>query len=376
MKLTRQTVFLLFTLVLGASLVASGADPKPLLDKLRAVGPEAVGSRQAAAAWEKLAEMDADRLPAILTALDGAGPIAANWIRTAADAVVQRALKSGRNLPMADLERFVFDREHNPRARRLAYEYLVQVDTSAPDRLLPHMLDDPSVEIRRDAVARAIDDAFQVAQLSGSAQAVPLYRRALTAARDLDQIRLIAKSLRDSGEQLDLPRHFGFIVRWKLIGPFDSAGGRGYDIAYPPEQEIDFEASYQGKHGTVQWVDHVTADEYGEVDLNRALVEEKGVAAYAAAEFLCDGRCEGEFRFASSNATKVWLNGDLAAAHKVYHAGSQIDQYQTNADLKSGRNIILVKVCQNEQTQSWARDWSFQFRVCDATGGAILSQDR
>jgi hypothetical protein len=53
-----------------------------------------------------------------------------------------------------------------------------------------------------------------------------------------------------------------------------------------------------------------------------------------------------------------------------------MDQYVSPAVLRPGRNVILVKVCQNEQTQSWAREWSFQLRVCDATGGAVLSSGR
>jgi hypothetical protein len=44
--------------------------------------------------------------------------------------------------------------------------------------------------------------------------------------------------------------------------------------------------------------------------------------------------------------------------------------------LKKGRNEILVKICQNEQTEDWAQTWDFQLRVCDALGTAVLSQDR
>jgi hypothetical protein len=39
--------------------------------------------------------------------------------------------------------------------------------------------------------------------------------------------------------------------------------------------------------------------------------------------------------------------------------------------LKKGHNEILLKVYQNEQTESWAEEWSFQLRVCDALGGAV-----
>jgi hypothetical protein len=66
----------------------------------------------------------------------------------------------------------------------------------------------------------------------------------------------------------------------------------------------------------------------------------------------------------------------LIDEHNVYHAGSQMDQYMCRATLKAGRNVILIKVCQNDQPQDWARSWSFQLRVCDSTGGAVLSTDR
>jgi len=35
-----------------------------------------------------------------------------------------------------------------------------------------------------------------------------------------------------------------------------------------------------------------------------------------------------------------------------------------------------VKVCQDGQTKDWTKEWQFQFRVCDATGTAILAVDR
>jgi len=48
------------------------------------------------------------------------------------------------------------------------------------------------------------------------------------------------------------------------------------------------------------------------------------------------------------------------------------NKYVAAAKLRAGENVVLVKVCQNEQTESWARGWQFALRVCDATGGAVL----
>ena len=39
--------------------------------------------------------------------------------------------------------------------------------------------------------------------------------------------------------------------------------------------------------------------------------------------------------------------------------------------LKKGENVIVLKVCQNDQKEPWAQDWKFQMRVCDDTGGPL-----
>ena len=356
------------------ALPAVGDDLEGLLKTIQAVGPKGAGNRPAARAWEQLARADAEKLPAILAGLDGAGPLAANWIRTAVDAIAEDQLRRGGRLPAEGLEGFVLDRRHSPRARRLAYEWLVRVDPSAPQRLLGGMLDDPSLEIRRDAVARRIEQADSLQERQRE-KAAAVYREALTAARDLDQIRLLAGRLRKLGLTVDLPRHFGFVVRWKVIGPFDNTDEKGFDAVYPPERQLDLGARCEGKHGEVKWIEHVTGHEYGRVDLNKVLEEEKSVVAYATAEFVSKGRQEVEFRAGSHNAVKVWLNGRLVYGRNVYHMGSHIDQHVSRVVLEPGRSVILVKVCQNRIMEDWGRYWGFQFRVCDSKGTAVLSAD-
>ena len=363
-------------LAAASAVTAAAADLDPLIETLLAVGPRGAGNAEASRAWEQLARADAEHLPAVLEALDGAGPLAANWIRCGVDAIAERQLRSDGKLPVAELERFVRDTEHAPRARRLAYEWLMRADPTAPDRLIPGMLNDPSVEMRRDAVARLIGEATQVSELSEPAKAVPLYREALTAARDVDQIRVLAGRLKDAGEEVSLPRHFGFITRWKLVGPFDNTDEKGYGAAYPPEERVDPDAAIAGKHGQVKWIDHRSDHEYGQVDFNKAVGEEKNVVGYAMTEFVAEREQEVDLRVASDNAVKLWLNGKLIDEHDVYHSGIQFDQYTSRGVLRPGRNVILVKVCQNDQPQDWARDWSFRLRVCDQTGGAVLSADR
>ncbi len=154
------------------------------LAAMQKVEREGVGNRDASQAWAALTgSADAYQLPTILAALDNADPLAANWIRAAVDAIAERHVNSGEPLPTAGLEEFLRQRQHNPRARRLAYEWIARVDSSAPDRLIPGMLDDPSLELRRDAVARVIAEAEAAAEQEQTDEAIDNYRKALSAAR-------------------------------------------------------------------------------------------------------------------------------------------------------------------------------------------------
>jgi hypothetical protein len=63
-------------------------------------------------------------------------------------------------------------------------------------------------------------------------------------------------------------------------------------------------------------------------------------------------------------------------AEEVYHTGTDMDQYAGKARLQPGKNVILVKICQNEQTEDWAQLWQFQLRVCDQIGTAIPSSSK
>ncbi|MCL4202236.1 MAG: hypothetical protein KJ000_07060 [Pirellulaceae bacterium] len=344
----------------------------PLIEAIRSVGPEGKNHRSASEAVQRLARAEAEQIPAILAGFEDENPLASNWLRSAVETIAQRRLDAGGRLPASELEAFVQDRSHAPRARRLAFELLVRIDPQAGQRLIPGFLDDPSLELRRDAVAAALARADGLLANSRS-EAATAYREALSAARDADQVDRAAAKLRELGQPVDLTQHFGFITTWKLIAPFDHGNMRGFDVGYGPEVNLDPTAEYPGKEGVVRWVEHATADPYGTVDLNQALGRMKGSIAYAYAEFFASQPRDVELRLGCINGNKVWLNGELLTANNVYHAGSYMDQYVGRGRLKAGKNTILLKIAQNEQTESWAQRWQFQLRVCDQYGTAVLS---
>ena len=364
---------LLFVVFWTARGFSAEADIAEQLAQLKAVGPKGKGHREAQQAAQALSNGGVDQLTPVLAGMDGANELATNWFRGVVEAIAQKQIAAGQKLPVADLEKFLATTTHSPRARRLAFELIAGVDPAAEARLIPLLLNDPSLELRRDAVAHSAEQAGKIKDKVAAAAA---YKQAFAAARDQDQIKELAEKLKSLGEEVDLPAHYGFIVQWNLLAPFDNVNDKGWNIAYPPEAGIDLAAEYEGQKGKIKWLPHTTADANGEVDLNVVLAKHKGAICYAATEFVVDKEQDADFRLGCINATKLWLNGELLAANHVYHAGMNIDQYIAHGKLKAGKNTILLKIAQNEQTEKWAQDWKFQLRVCDSIGTAILSQDR
>lgn len=365
----------LFTLLLGAAAVSHAASPNltPALRTIRAVGPEGKGNAEAGIAWKTISIAGAEALPAILNAMNGANDLAMNWLRSAADTIAARELAAGQALPTGALEKFLTNTKNDASARRLAYELIARANPAAGDKLIAAMLDDPGAELRYEAVQRRIDAAFAARKAGNSNAAAEQLQFVLPSTRDAEQLELIAKNLKQLGRPVDLAKAFGWVWDWKVIGPFDSTGGAGFDKVFPPEEKIDLTAEYDGKNGKVRWQDFSASGDRGLVDLNKPCGTLKGVAGYAYAEFHSDGKRPVELRLGCKNAWKVWLNGKFLFGRDEYHRGMEIDQYRLAGELKKGRNIILVKLCQNEQTEQWTKEWEFQLRVTDPLGAAIAS---
>jgi len=353
--------------VTSTASAANLAETQKLLNRIKAVAKEGDGNQDAQAAWKELVAQGGDALFPTLTALDDASPVAANWLRSAVNALVEKEKAAGKKLPADQLETYVKDAKHSPTSRRIAYEILVDIDPKTPERLLPGMLNDPSGEIRRDAVAAALKAAEK---LEGEV-AKKEYQRLFAVVRDQDQAEAIVKALDKFGMKPDVTTHFGIVTKWMLVGPFDSTKGAGFTKAYEPETKVDLAAKYRGKNNAeVTWKPHVATDPYGKVDLNKALEKHKDAVAYAYTVVESEKERPVEFRFGCICAIKVFVNGKELFAREEYHHGERFDQYVAKGTLKAGKNEILVKICQNNQTEQWAQAWQFQFRIADATGGA------
>jgi hypothetical protein len=233
------------------------------------------------------------------------------------------------------------------------------------------MLHDASADFRRDAVQRLIAAASDAEKANDKAAEKRFLQQALSGASDDDQVKAIVKPLREMGETIDLQKHFGFLTEWHVIGPFDNTDMKGFDTIYPPEKDLNFSRKYPGKSGDVEWKTYTTQDEYGIFDIAKKTAPHKGAVTYATTTFVADKPRDIEVRLGTPNAWKLWVNGEQIFARDEYHRGTFLDQYKVAAHLKKGPNTILLKVCQNEQTDDWAQAWTFQLRICDRSGAAV-----
>ncbi|HEX4611787.1 MAG TPA: hypothetical protein VH092_26560 [Urbifossiella sp.] len=350
----------------AATAPAQDDDLARALAQLRLVTKEGASNDSAAPAWKAVVDAGAPALVPTLAAINDANPVAANWLRTAAEAIAEKEKAAGRSFPVPVLEGFLENTKNAPSARRFAYELLTAQDAGAPARVLPKFLNDPQPDMRREAIAG------QLVKLKTGAPAATTLDGLFALTREKEQAEEVAKELDKAGKKANVTEHFAFLTHFRVVGPFLSEKGKALSLSYPPEAAPDPKAEYAGKDDAkVKWVPLATADKYGKIDLNEKVGRLKNACAYALAVVHAETDVPAEVRVGSPNAVQIFLNGRKVFEREEYHHGDAMDYHTGKGVLKAGENTVVVKVCQNNQTDSWAQAWQFQARVCDATGGPL-----
>ena len=375
-RLIQTPKYLALTFLFIAQLSQAG-DLDEAIARITSVGTEGLNNEAASRGYAELVQSGEEAIVPILSAMKSASPVAANWLRAAVEAIVDNTLAHDGSLPTANIGDFLLDTRQSPQARRLAFELIAQTDPNAASALVAGFLNDPATELKYDAVEQLLDQGLALKEADKAQAASIVFRQALNAARDVTQVQSLATHLRELGRTVDLPTHFGFLMDWNVIGPFDNTDREGFQAIFSPETDgFKATASYAGKEGDVQWQTHSTKDDFGMLDMNEPYGMLKEVTGFAYTTFESSEARSAQIRLGCKNAWKIWLNGDFVFGRDEYHRGMRVDQYTLPIELKKGTNGILVKVCQNEQTQDWTKEWCFQLRICDETGAAILSTDR
>jgi hypothetical protein len=372
MKSLIRSLFALALLWVGTAVATAHPAIEHQIDAIRAVGDAGQGSAPAATAWRALSASSPEQIPVVLAGMDGASALAHNWLRAAIDAVVDRARQDGKPLPRQALEVFLADAHHDGQARWLAYDLLIGQDLSMKERYLPRLIDDRNLDLRREAVARVLDDADKKLTAGKKPDAGVLYQTAFNKARDRDQIDAAVKKLKELGQKPDVTGHFGFLLHWKLLGPFDNTKNAGIERSFPPEKEIALSATYPGKQGQIAWKDFRTKDDMGVVALNDGIGNINEAIGYAYAEFPSATDRDAEIRFGSFTTVKLWVNGKLTLERYDAYTGHRTDTYVAKVHLHKGNNSILLKLCREIPPEKRLEKWQFNLRVCDEIGTALV----
>jgi len=155
----------------------------------------------------------------------------------------------------------------------------------------------------------------------------------------------------------------GFIAEsaWLTLGPFDNTEGISYNTAYIIEDalQVDTTATYDGADGEVSWQKLNDRMLDGFVDFGKDV---NWRAAYAWVTITSPDERKAQLRFDSDDQGKVWLNEKKMYAHRRRNRGAVMDRRTIPITLRSGKNSILVKVC--NETSSWG----FYLRITDPDG--------
>ena len=143
---------------------------------------------------------------------------------------------------------------------------------------------------------------------------------------------------------------------WHFIGPFDNAGGRGFNTVYPPEKQINYKQNYPGCRGQqAVWKEGKFTD--GQVN-SLALFQphnNQNAVVYLHREFNCAAPMELPVSLGSDDGLAVWLNGTRIHAENANRACAP-DQVRLKLKLRQGKNDLLLKVTQG------VGDWAFYFK--------------
>ncbi|MBI2194276.1 MAG: protein kinase [Planctomycetes bacterium] len=167
----------------------------------------------------------------------------------------------------------------------------------------------------------------------------------------------------------------GFVEDWHVIGPFESNDQEGFSKDYLPDlDKVSLKASYPGQNGRkASWhPSRRSAAKPGMVDLRDNVAPVQNAAAYAYTVLEAPADLDVQVRGGSDDSMTVWINGEKVMEKAKWYGACTPDEHVAAAQLRKGKNAILVKVCQGPDDPKWENGWAFYFRFCDGEGQPIM----
>jgi len=154
----------------------------------------------------------------------------------------------------------------------------------------------------------------------------------------------------------------GLVPAYYIVGPFDDPEEGALRTVCPPDEGIDLEASYRGKHGPVRWVRRTTQS--GCVGLGDMFGDQRLTAkaiAYATCDVETPEEREALVRLGSDDDVLVRLNDKEVWRHEGVR-GLKRDQDTFPVTLPGGKSTFLLKVCNRKGM------WGFVMRFTEPDG--------
>jgi len=156
----------------------------------------------------------------------------------------------------------------------------------------------------------------------------------------------------------------GLVLPLHVIGTFDNDQGKGLDVEFPPEREIDLKARYQGALLDIGWRKAQTQP-LGQVELDELMAPTQWSVAYAVSAVAVEREGDYEVRLTTSDPFKLFVDGVLVMEERELDATGMIpDAFVVRVHLGKGPHRILVKSAQREG------DWVIRVRL-SGPGGSV-----
>ena len=156
----------------------------------------------------------------------------------------------------------------------------------------------------------------------------------------------------------------GLLTHFALISPFENDDGKGFATEFPPERELDLDASYDGTLFPARWRVDVPMDHQRNLDLGDLVSPQSSVAAYANTYVKVPAEGPYTLRVTTSDAIRVWVN-DIEVLTRQKISGDNTDQFRVAVVLREGWNRVLVKSCHESGS------WRLGLAVTHPDGGLI-----
>jgi len=175
--------------------------------------------------------------------------------------------------------------------------------------------------------------------------------------------------LLDATEDLaGLAPTLGFRLPLAVIGPWDNDQGKGFDVEYPPEREIDLEATYPGAVVDIGWRREYPVDPVaGRTHLDYLMEPYSWKVAYAVSAVRVAEAGDYELRLSTNSPLKIWVNDLVVFANPKHRTDFEFDGFVVPVQLRRGVNRVLIKVAQRD-------DGGILLARLTGTGGALAPE--